>query len=231
MCIRQVRATGKPVVTPRAPIGDLMLHRARRAVVVLTVTAALAAGAAGPLAGPASAAVPAAATVGGVTSVPSLDLARYTGTWRQIADIPQFYEAFCVKDVTARYSVNADGTVKVDNRCTGPLGLPIRTVGTARVLDPASKAVLQVTFLSFLGSPVWPDRTPNYVVIGVAADYSWAVVGSPDRSTAYILSRTASLSGGALTAAKNTLSRNGYDPCTLTVTRQTGGATRSGPLC
>ena len=206
-----------------------MLLRPRRVLSVLAVTAALAAAAVQPAG--AAVAPGRAATVGGVTSVPSLDLARYTGTWRQIADIPQFYEAFCVKDVTARYSVNADGTVKVDNRCTGPLGLPIRTVGTARVLDPASKAVLQVTFLSFLGSPVWPDRTPNYVVIGVASDYSWAVVGSPDRSTAYILSRTATLSAGALTAAKNTLSRNGYDPCALTVTRQTGGATRSGPLC
>ena len=206
-----------------------MLLRPRRVLSVLAVTAALAAAAVQPAG--AAVAPGRAATVGGVTSVPSLDLARYTGTWRQIADIPQFYEAFCVKDVTARYSVNANGTVKVDNRCTGPLGVPIRTVGTARVLDQASKAVLQVTFLSFLGTPVWPDRTPNYVVIGIAPDYSWAVVGSPDRSTAYILSRTASMPGTALTAAKNVLSRNGYDPCSLTVSPQTGGAARSGPLC
>jgi apolipoprotein D and lipocalin family protein len=207
------------------------LTRSRLTAAVALAAAALTL-ASGPLAGPAAASTPAvAAAAAPVQPVASLDLTRYTGTWRQIADIPQFYEALCVKDVTARYSLNTDGTVKVDNRCSGPLGVPIRTVGTARVLDPATRAVLQVSFVSLFGSPVFFDRTPNYVVIGIAPDYSWAVVGSPDRSTAYILSRTAAMPAASLTKAKAVLAANGYDPCSLTVTRQTGGATRTGPLC
>lgn len=199
-----------------------------RLLTAVTVAAAAVALAVGTLAAPASAAT---ATPASVRPVASLDLNRYLGTWYQVADIPQFYEAFCVKDVTARYSLNADGTVKVDNRCAGPLGLPIRTVGAARVLDRVTNAALQVTFLTVFGHPVWPDRKPNYVVIGIASDYSWAVVGSPDRSTAYILSRTPSLGATKLGKAKAALTRNGYDPCSLTVTRQTGGAKASGPLC
>lgn len=178
-------------------------------------------------------AVPAPASAGTtpIRPVASLDLQRYLGTWKQLADIPQPYEALCLRDTTAQYSLNPDGTVKVRNTCTGPLGVPIAITGAARVLDPVRRSSLQVSFLSVAGKPIFIGSTPNYVVVGIAPDYSWAVVGSPDRSSAFLLSRTVTLPAAKLAAAKDALTRSGYDPCSLTITRQTGGATKKGPLC
>lgn len=200
----------------------------RRRALLTAASAALALGVTVAVPAPASAASAAATPI---KPVASLDLQRYLGTWKQLADIPQPYEAFCVRDTTAQYSLNADGTVKVRNTCTGPLGVPIAITGAARVLDPVRRSSLQVTFLKLAGKPIFVGDSPNYVVIGIATDYSWAVVGSPDRSSAYLLSRTVTLPAGKLAAAKTALSRSGYDPCSLTVTRQTGGASTKGPLC
>lgn len=202
--------------------------RSRRPLARLVVTA-VSAGLLGLAAAAPAAAAPAAAPA--VRPVASLDVQRYLGTWRQIADIPQFYEVFCVKDVTARYSLNTDGTVRVLNTCTGPLGGTIRTDGTARILDRTTNAQLQVSFLKVFGTPVFTGSDPNYVVMGIAGDYSWAVVGDPSRSTGYILSRTAGLPAASMKAAKAVLVRNGYDPCALRLTRQTGGSSSTAPIC
>lgn len=195
---------------------------ARLAAVVLAVT-----GAAVLATAPAQAAAPAA----GIVPVAKVDVARYLGTWKQIADIPQIYEIFCVRDVTANYSLNADGTVKVANTCTGPLRTTIPTTGAARVLDTQSNAQLQVSFVNLFGKQIFTGSTPNYVIIGLADDYSWAVVGDPGRGSGYVLSRTSMLTGAPLEAARAALRRSGYDPCDLKLTRQTGGSTSTAPLC
>ncbi len=193
--------------------------RPRRLAAVLAVLALLL-----PLGGQARAAA------APVTGVASLDVQRYLGRWYQVADLPQAYEAFCLKDTAAHYALNPDGTVAVTNTCSGPFGLPITARGAAKILDPVSRSTLEVSFLRLFGTQVF-SGTPNYVVVGIAPDYSWAAVGSPDRSTAYLLSRTRTLTGTRLAAAKAALARVGYDPCTLTVTTQTGGRTGGGPLC
>lgn len=176
-------------------------------------------------------AAPAPAATAPVTPIPKLDVNRYLGTWKQLADIPQPYEALCVKNTTATYSLNKDGTVKVRNTCTGPLGVPIAITGAARILDPVRKSSLQVSFLTLGGKTAFVGSKPNYLVIGIAPDYSWAVVGDPGRNTAYLLSRTVTLSSAKLAAAKQVLVRNGYDLCALKITPQTGGATKKAPLC
>ncbi|HEX6323603.1 MAG TPA: lipocalin family protein, partial [Vicinamibacterales bacterium] len=44
---------------------------------------------------------------------------------------------------------------------------------------------------------VWGD----YWILGLAPDYAWAVVGSPDRKYLWILSRTAAMDRASLDAA------------------------------
>jgi apolipoprotein D and lipocalin family protein len=175
----------------------------------------------------ASAAAPAAP----IQPVPRVDLQKYLGTGKQSADLPQFYESFCERDTTATYGRNSDGTVKVTNTCTGPFNTKIVANGAAKVLDAPAGAQLQVSFLNLFGRPIFTGDGPNYVIVGLPADYSWVPIGSPDRTSAYILSRTAALTGARLHAAEQALTRSGYDPCTLTTTKQTGGLTTKGPLC
>lgn len=177
-----------------------------------------------------AAAVPASANP--VTPVPSLDPQRYIGEWRQIGSLPQWFEAFCVSDTVASYSLNDDGTIRVSNRCVGAFGANIVTRGRARILDPVTKAQLQVTFVpDGKGGWSYPSNEPNYVVIGLGAAYDWAVVGDPQRTSAFVLSRTPSLSPTQLATVKTVLDANGFDPCKIRTTRQRGGVQKVVSLC
>jgi apolipoprotein D and lipocalin family protein len=60
--------------------------------------------------------------------------------------------------------------------------------------------------LSFLPF-VWGD----YWVIGLANDYSWAVVGTPDREYLWILARTATVPDAVFAAATDRARANGFD--------------------
>jgi apolipoprotein D and lipocalin family protein len=179
----------------------------------------------------ATALAPAAASAHAVTPVPKLEVSKYLGTWRQIAAKPQWFEAACLSDVYANYTLNADGSVRVKNTCAGPYGSKVTTIGRARVLDPVTSAQLQVSFLNFGTGWVYPDRTPNYIVFGLGDAYDWAVVGDPARSSAFILSRTATLTADQRAKVVAALTENGYDPCRLKVTPQQGGATKAVSLC
>src|SRR4051794_39147267 len=127
-----------------------------------------------------------------VHTVPRVDLDRYLGEWHEVARFPNRFQKSCASDVVATYSKLDDGRIRVVNRCKMADGNIKDAEGVARVVDTATNARLKVRFapaaLSFL-SFVWGD----YWVIGLADDYSWAVVGSPDRDYLWILARRAQL--------------------------------------
>jgi len=88
------------------------------------------------------------------------------------------------------------------------------------VEDQRTFAKLKVRFapawLSWL--PVWGD----YWVIGLAPDYSWAVVGAPDRNYLWILARTPHLDEASNAAARAVARDNGFDVARLVPTPQSG---------
>jgi apolipoprotein D and lipocalin family protein len=155
-----------------------------------------------------------------VRTVAAVDLNRYAGDWFEIARFPNRFQRQCVGDVRAHYARRSDGRIDVVNRCqTAKGGTEAR--GIARIVDTETFAKLKVRFapalLSFL-PVVWGD----YWVIGLAPDYSWAVVGSPDRDYLWILARTPTLDAGALTSAKDAARTNGFDVERLVLTPQSG---------
>ena len=154
-----------------------------------------------------------------VRTVPVVDLSRYAGEWFEIARLPNRFQRQCVGDVRATYSQRADGRLDVVNRCRTADG-QTEARGVARVVDNRTSAKLQVRFapawLSWL--PVWGD----YWIIGLAPDYSWAVVGDPSRRYLWILARTPHLEPDALAAATETARANGFNVERLVQTRQTG---------
>lgn len=123
--------------------------------------------------------------------VPVLDLARYSGTWHQVAHLPMFFQRKCVSDTTATYTPQADGTIEVRNACTRRDGERIEAIGVARTV-PGAPGSLQVRF-----APNWTSWMPltwaPYWVIAVDPDYDWAMVGGPDRDHLWILSREPSM--------------------------------------
>jgi apolipoprotein D and lipocalin family protein len=173
---------------------------------------------------------PAAIASAPVRPVDHVELDRYTGTWLQLAAIPQWFSFACVRNTTATYTAQPGGTIGVTNRCQTAFGFPFVLDGRARVNDPVSNAQLQVTFLGSGDTWVYVGGT-NYVIIGLADDYSWAVTTDPARMSAFVLSRTPTLPWATQRRIKRILRSNGIDPCRLRVTPLTGGATSSRPAC
>jgi apolipoprotein D and lipocalin family protein len=176
------------------------------------------------------AAGPARAASDPVTPVPRVELERYTGQWHQLAAIPQWFSFFCARDTTADYTALPDGTIGVVNACTTGFGTPWRLEGRARVADPATNAQLEVTFARSGAGWIYSGRV-NYVIIGLARDYGWAVTTDPARGSAFVLSRTPTLPRAVQRRIGRILRANGIDPCRLQVSPVTGGATRARPAC
>ena len=153
-------------------------------------------------------------TVEMTTSGP-IDLARYQGRWYEIARFPNSFEEGCV-GVTADYSLNADGTVKVVNTCIeGQLDGPVTTAeGRAEAITTDNDRLL-VGFVSWL-----PFARGDYWVLDVDDNYQVAVVGNPAGSTGWILARAPVISDETLNTAYDVLRRNGYDVARITLTPQ-----------
>ena len=152
-----------------------------------------------------------------VRTVEAVDLSRYVGDWFEIARFPNRFQQRCVGDVRASYIRRSDGRIDVINRCRVTDGTMTEARGIARVVDDRTSAKLKVRFapavLSFL-----PMVRGDYWILGLAADYSWAVVGSPDRTYLWILARTAPLSAEQFAAALTTARANGFDVNQLAMT-------------
>ncbi|SCG64279.1 lipocalin family protein [Micromonospora coxensis] len=171
-----------------------------------------------------------AVDTGSLTPVPAVDVQRYAGDWYQVAAIPAIFEIQCFKNVKARYDVQPDGTVGVRNSCRTIIGTTSSVTGRARSENPPANSALTVSFLK-LGGEWRYFGGPNYIVIGLDPEYRWAVVGDPDRSSGFVLSREPSLTAGQTAETKAALTANGYDLCDFRTTRQDGGTTRAGSFC
>jgi apolipoprotein D and lipocalin family protein len=147
-----------------------------------------------------------------VQAVPRLELPRYLGRWYEIARLPMYFQRKCDRNVTATYSLNADGTIKVDNACTRTDNNGITANGVARLPEPRNEpAKLQVRF-----APDWLSWLPfvwaDYWVIALDRDhYAWAMVGQPGRKYLWILSRTPTLERTTFDMLKATAESMGYD--------------------
>jgi apolipoprotein D and lipocalin family protein len=143
-----------------------------------------------------------------VRTVPFVDLDRYAGDWFEIARFENRFQRQCVGDVRASYARRADGHIDIVNRCRTEDGRT-EARGVARLVDEQTHARLKVRFapawLSWV-PPVWGD----YWIIGLAPDYSWAVVGDPGREYLWILARMPRLDAESMAAARTAAQNNGF---------------------
>ena len=112
-------------------------------------------------------------------TVGHVDLEKYWGKWYEIAAFPQGFEKGCTC-TTAEYSLRDDGTIAVVNSCMINGNLKV-VEGKASITDKKTNAKLEVQF-------AWPF-SGKYWIIGLAPDYSYAIVGHPNRKYLWILSR------------------------------------------
>ena len=147
--------------------------------------------------------------------VPYVDLSRYLGTWYEIATVPQRFQKGCV-GVSAEYSPRKNGDIQVVNTCIqDTLDGEVRKVrGKARVVDKTTNAKLKVSFF-------WPFWG-SYWIIGLDADYQWAVVGHPSRNYLWILSRSPQMDDVLYDKLLKLIAEKGYDLERIEKTLQPG---------
>lgn len=145
--------------------------------------------------------------------VPTVDLNRYAGTWYEIASLPVSAQkgCYCTK---AEYSLMEDGVVKVVNTCRrdSATGTIDRIEGKAFVVPGSNNSKLRVQFF-------WPFRG-DYWIIMLDENYSYAVVGVPNRKYCWILSRTPRMDADTLAVLVKLLKDKGFDVSRLQYTNQ-----------
>jgi apolipoprotein D and lipocalin family protein len=156
-------------------------------------------------------------------TVPNVDLQKYSGVWYEIARLPNRFQKDCAGDVSAEYTMQEKGNIRVVNRCR-EAGKPQlkQAEGVARVAEEArgSNSILKVRFapaiLSFLDS-VWGD----YRILALDDKYRYALVGSSDRKYLWILSRTKTLEDSVYKRLLATAADQGFNVKDMIRTPQT----------
>jgi apolipoprotein D and lipocalin family protein len=142
-------------------------------------------------------------------TVASVDIQRYMGKWYEIAKYPVIFENGCF-GVTAEYTLQPDGSVRVENICRGAdlTTITNRIEGFATVADATTNAKLTVYFFYPFGAPYW-------IIDLDQVNYSYAVVGDPSRTFLWVLSRTPTLDPQTYSEILQRLPAKGYDPARL----------------
>lgn len=155
-----------------------------------------------------------------LATVPHVDIKRYMGTWYEVARLPMRHEPEDATDITATYSLEDDGKVRVVNRMRRN-GEAEEAVGQATAIDDSGSR-LEVTFLPE-GLRWIPFTKGDYWIIGLEPDYSVALVGSPDRKYLWLLARTPRIDGAIRESHLATARSQGFDLGPLIETPQHGG--------
>ncbi len=121
----------------------------------------------------------------GIVPITNFDLTRYLGTWYEIARFDHSFERG-LGEVTATYTTNKDGSVKVENSGTNEEGKRETKIGKAKFVGDPKTGHLKVSFFRpFYGS---------YVIFYLEDNYQMVLVTGDTRKYCWILSRTPNIS-------------------------------------
>lgn len=144
----------------------------------------------------------------GIQAVADFELERYLGTWYEIARLDHKFERG-LTNVTATYSLNGDGSVKVVNSgVRGPslskAGEREQATGKAKFVGPPDTGHLKVAFFGpFYG---------GYVVFALdKVDYNYSLVAGPNRKYLWVLARDPEMDESKYQELLATARDNGYD--------------------
>ncbi|OXB04654.1 lipocalin family protein [Flavobacterium pectinovorum] len=118
-------------------------------------------------------------------AVTNFDKATYLGKWYEIARLDYKWEKD-LNNVTAEYSLNEDGTIKVDNK-----GYNVKkdkweeSIGKAKFVKKDNVGMLKVSFFGPFYS--------GYNVVAIDPDYKYALVAGESLKYMWVLSRETSI--------------------------------------
>jgi apolipoprotein D and lipocalin family protein len=122
-------------------------------------------------------------------TVSHVDVDRYIGKWYALSSLPQFFTRKCLAQ-TAEYAIINSQMISVLNTCLRKDGFNnIR--GQAVVTNAATNAELEVSFNTFF-TRLFRVKG-DYNIIQLDAEYKYVMVGSRNRKSLWIMSRTPSI--------------------------------------
>ena len=142
---------------------------------------------------------------GTLRTVQHVDLKRYMGDWRVIANIPYFAEKGCIDSIET-YAARPDG--RIDNIFTFRKGSfdakqsQVRAI--AWVHNQETNAEWRIRFFHLI--------TAKYLVLDLDPEYRWTVVGHPSRKYGWIMAREKTLPDSTYRGMLERLAAQGYDP-------------------
>jgi apolipoprotein D and lipocalin family protein len=138
-------------------------------------------------------------------TVSHVDLPRYMGHWRVIAEIPYFAERGGVDSVES-YALLPDGSIYnwfVMRK--GSFSAPqSKVTAHAYVVNKTTNAEWRVKFLGGL-------ITAPYLILDLDPNYQWTVVGHPSRNYGWIMARDNTIPDSTYRAILRRLATQGYD--------------------
>ena len=153
-----------------------------------------------------------AATSKDVRVIKPFELKKYLGKWYEIARFDIFFERNLV-NVTATYSLNADGSVRVDNQgYNTEKKKNSQAIGKAKFVGSNDEARLKVSFFGPFYAP--------YNVVKLDSEYKYALVVGNNKKYLWILSRTKTIPGEIKKAYLERAKELGFDVTKLIWTKQ-----------
>ena len=148
----------------------------------------------------------------GIEPVTGFDQQRYLGTWYEIARLDHSFEEG-LSQVTAEYSLNNDGSIKVVNRgYNAEAGEWKEAEGRAVFVGDSNVGHLKVSFFG----PFYA----SYVVFELDDQYTTAYITGYDRDYLWLMSRTPEVSDEVLEAFKARAEAEGFELGELIVVEQ-----------
>ncbi len=149
--------------------------------------------------------------------IETLDLARYSGQWHEIAHLPIHFERKCAGDVVATYIPGDNGNIAARYACRTHDGKTERVEAVARKSKNQSAGAFKVRFV-----PRWlawlPKMWGDYWVIDLAPDYQWAVIGGPDAKHLWVMARRPGMQRALFEQIRQRAQQRGYPVDKLIVT-------------
>ena len=153
-------------------------------------------------------------------AIASLDVARYMGTWYEVAKYPNWFQKRCIANTSATYAVQPNGMLQVLNRCQKEDGSMSEALGAAKQVGDANSPKLEVRF-----APAWLSFLPfvwgNYWVIDLDPQYQLAAVSEPSRKYLWVLSRSKTVEPKAYEALLQRLKQKGFNLDAIEISKQT----------
>lgn len=158
--------------------------------------------------------------VGPLKPVGEVSLGRYAGKWYEVARYPQWFQRGCVS-ATAEYTPLPGGRIRVVNTCFKEDGKTRSISGSAEPVDSAGSRLR----VRFSDSPVarWVPvpAEGNYWIVYLSSDYRNAVVGTPDRESLWLLSRSPEISKSTYEKMRRAAEEQGFDTTRLEIDKHT----------